>query len=154
MRAKWHKIAAAVLASFLARPALADDNSPPEGFVSLFNGKDLSGWKIPEGDGGHWKVSEGAIDYDAGSEASGDKALWSAVQYRDFILQIDWRLKEAPFINNNIPYILPDGTHARDINGKELETLAPRCRFRRLSPGRRPLPGQYLVLADRLGRAL
>ena len=30
-------------------------NSPPPGtgWVSLFNGKDLTGWKIPEGDGGH-----------------------------------------------------------------------------------------------------
>ena len=55
----------------------ADDNTAPEGFVSLFNGKDLTGWKIPDGDGGHWKVSDGVIDYDAGSEASGDKALWS-----------------------------------------------------------------------------
>ena len=28
----------------------------PEGFTSLFNGQDLSGWKIPEGDNGHWKA--------------------------------------------------------------------------------------------------
>ena len=42
---------------------------PPEGFVSLFNGKDLTGWKVPEGDGGHWKVVDGVIDYDAGSQA-------------------------------------------------------------------------------------
>ena len=25
------------------------------GFVTLFNGTDLSRWKIPEGDNGHWK---------------------------------------------------------------------------------------------------
>ena len=93
--------------------------------MSLFNGKDLTGWKIPEGDGGHWKVSDGVIDYDAGSEAQGDKALWSEVEYRDFVLQIDWRLKEAPFINKNIPYILPDGTHAKDIDGKELKLALP-----------------------------
>src|SRR5271156_672095 len=82
------------------------DNSPPEGFVSLFNGKDLAGWKVPEGDGGHWKVVDGVIDYDALSQAKGDKALWSDLEYRDFVLQIDWRLKEAPFINKNVPYIL------------------------------------------------
>src|SRR5262249_2266204 len=44
----------------------ADDDGPPAGFASLFNGKDLSGWKVPEGDGGHWKVIDGVIDYDAG----------------------------------------------------------------------------------------
>jgi type 1 glutamine amidotransferase len=101
------------------------DNTPPEGFVSLFNGKDLAGWKLPEGDGGHWKVVDGVIDYDALSQAKGDKALWSEVEYRDFVLQIDWRLKEAPFINKSIPYILPDGTHAKDIHGKELKIPLP-----------------------------
>jgi hypothetical protein len=34
----------------------------PQGFVSLFNGKDLTGWKIPKGDNGHWKVVDGVID--------------------------------------------------------------------------------------------
>ena len=35
------------------------DNEPPPGFIALFNGKDLTGWKVPEGDGGHWKVVDG-----------------------------------------------------------------------------------------------
>ena len=38
---------------------------------------------------------------------------------------MDWRLKEAPFINKNVPYILPDGTHARDVHGKELRLALP-----------------------------
>ena len=38
----------------------------PKG-TPLFNGKDLSGWKIPAGDNGHWKVVDGVIDYDAES---------------------------------------------------------------------------------------
>ena len=42
---------------------------PGPEWVSLFNGKDLTGWKIPVGDGGHWKVVNGVIDYDASSEA-------------------------------------------------------------------------------------
>src|SRR5437870_4153952 len=49
----------------------------PAGFTSLFNGRDLTGWKAPEGDNGHWKVVDGAIDYDAGSESKADKNLWS-----------------------------------------------------------------------------
>ncbi len=118
-------VIASALALFLPSPVRADDNTAPAGFASLFNGKDLTGWKIPEGDGGHWKVLDGVVDYDASSEASGDKALWSDVEYRDFILQIDWRLKDAPFINKNIPYILPDGTHAKDIHGKELRLALP-----------------------------
>ncbi len=95
------------------------------GFTPLFNGKDLAGWVIPQGDGGHWKVVDGVIDYDASSEAKGDKALWSEKEYGDFVLRLDWRLKEAPFINKSIPYILPDGTHAKDIHGKELKLALP-----------------------------
>ena len=65
------------------------------------------------------------IDYDAQSEAKGDKTLWSDREFGDFVLQVDWRLKEAPYINKNVPYILPDGTHARDIHGKELQLALP-----------------------------
>jgi hypothetical protein len=103
----------------------AADDGASDGFESLFNGRDLSGWKAPEGDGGHWKVADGVIDYDAGSEAKGDKNLWSEREYRDFVLRLDWRLKEAPFVNKSIPYILPDGTHAKDVHGKELRLPLP-----------------------------
>ncbi len=96
-----------------------------DGFVSLFNGRDLAGWRVPEGDGGHWKVVDGVIDYDAGSQANGDKNLWSGRAYRDFVLTLDWRLKEAPFINKNVRYILPDGTHAKDITGKPMGIALP-----------------------------
>jgi hypothetical protein len=114
--------AAALLAVALVRGA---DDKSSDGFTPLFNGRDLSGWKVPEGDGGHWRVVDGVIDYDAGSEAKGDKSLWSDREYGDFVLRLDWRLKEAPFLNKNIPYILPDGTHARDIRGKEMKLALP-----------------------------
>ncbi len=114
-----------VLGFLLASSARAADKPVPDGFVPLFNGKDLSGWKVPEGDNGHWKVIDGVIDYDAGSEATGDKSLWSDREYKDFVLELDWRLKEAPYINKNVPYILPDGTHARDIHGKEMKLALP-----------------------------
>ena len=119
------RFTAVSVVSLLVGLTAARADGPPEGFVSLYNGKDLSGWKIPEGDGGHWKVVDGVIDYDAQSEATGDKTLWSDREYRDFVLQIDWRLKEAPFINKKIAYILPDGTHAKDIEGKELKLALP-----------------------------
>jgi len=106
--------------------AVGGDNEPPAGFVSLFNGHDLAGWKVPEGDGGHWKVVDGVIDYDAESQAEGrDKSLWTEREFADYVLLVDWRLKEAPYINPNVPYILPDGTHARDIQGKEMKLSLP-----------------------------
>ena len=115
----------AVLILATGTASRADGPVDSDGFTSLFNGKDLTGWTVPEGDGGHWKVADGVIDYDALSEAKGDKNLWSDREYGDFILKIDWRLKDAPFINKGIPYILPDGTHARDIQGHEIKLPLP-----------------------------
>jgi hypothetical protein len=115
-----------VIPTFLsALAALGADNLPPAGFTALFNGKDLAGWTVPDGDGGHWKVVDGAIDYDAQSAAPGDKTLWSANEYGDFVLHVDWRIKATPYVNPNVFYILPDGTHARDVLGKELKLALP-----------------------------
>ena len=103
----------------------AAENQPPPGFSALFNGRDFSNWKVPEGDHGHWKVLEGVIDYDAESEAQGDKSLWTEREFGDFVLHMDWRIKETPYVNPNVFVILPDGTHARDIRGKELRMTLP-----------------------------
>jgi len=92
----------------------------PAGFVSLFNGQDLSGWMVPQGDNGHWKVVDGAIDYDAQSEAAKDKNLWSDKEYRDFVLRVDWRIKATPFRNKNARIVMPDGTDKLDENGKPI----------------------------------
>jgi len=94
-------------------------------FVSLFNGKDLSGWKVPAGDNGHWKVVDGVIDYDAESEAAGDKSLWSERTYGDFVLRVDWRIKATPYVNPNVPIIRYDGTHKKGADGKEIRLSVP-----------------------------
>ena len=119
---------ATVIAVDLERPqeeAQGADNVPPRGFRALFNGRDFSGWKVPEGDGGHWKIVDGVIDYDAQSEAKGDRSLWTTEEFGDFVLRVDWRIKETPYTNPNVPYILPDGTEARDIHGKHFTMALP-----------------------------
>jgi hypothetical protein len=103
----------------------AQDTKVPEGFTSLFNGKDLTSWKIPEGDNGHWKVVNGVIDYDALSEAGNDKNLWSVAQYKDFELYVDFRIKSTPYKNPGVPLILPSGLHKLDENGKEITMVVP-----------------------------
>jgi hypothetical protein len=116
-RLRWFLLGALVVG--LAPFALAGD--PPQGFTKLFNGKDFTGWKVPRGDNGHWKVVDGVIDYDAKSEAKGEKSLWSDKAYRDFVLRIDWRLKtDDPGFKNKVPIILPDGSHKKDADGKEI----------------------------------
>ncbi|HYF37000.1 MAG TPA: DUF1080 domain-containing protein [Prosthecobacter sp.] len=115
-----------LLLCFLAAIASAADSQPPAGFVPLFNGKDLTGWKIPAGDNSHWKVVDGVIDYDAMSEATGDKSLWTEKEYANYRLIVEWRIKETPYINPRIAYVLPDGSDARDIiTGKPLQLTLP-----------------------------
>jgi hypothetical protein len=112
-----------LLAVLAALPAAAGD--PPPGFVSLFNGKDFAGWKVPAGDGGHWKIVNGVIDYDAESEAAGGKDLWSEKEYGDFVLRLEWRIKETPYVNPNVPIIRFDGTHKKGPDGKEIKLAVP-----------------------------
>jgi hypothetical protein len=109
-------------AILLPQPTRAE---PPRGFISLFDGKTFAGWKIPEGDKGHWKIIDGVIDYDASSEAPNDKNLWSEKEYGNFVLLVDWRIKETPYINPRVPIIKPDGTHKLAADGKEIRTSVP-----------------------------
>jgi hypothetical protein len=132
-------LAAAVLAAVVALVVPADaaaqaaqakqtkehTTQPPPGFRSLFNGRDLAGWRIPEGDGGHWRVVDGVIDYDALSKAPGNKSLYTEEEFGDYVLRIDWRLKEVPYLNPNVPIILPDGTHKLDQDGNVIRTTVP-----------------------------
>lgn len=92
---------------------------------SLFNGNDLTGWKVPTGDNGHWKVIDGVIDYDAESEASGEKSLWTEKEYQDFVLRLEWRIKGTPYVNHRVPIILPDGSHKRDVSGEVIRISVP-----------------------------
>jgi hypothetical protein len=51
--------ALAALLAALAAPAPGDDKK--DGWVSLFNGKDLTGWKTHPGSPGDWKVEDGVL---------------------------------------------------------------------------------------------
>ena len=109
---------AAVASYEPARAAAA----PPKGFVELFNGTDFTGWKVPEGDNGHWKIVDGVIDYDAKSEAKGPKHLWTAKSYKNFTLMLDWRFKtDQKGYPNKVPILLPDGTSKKDEAGKDIK---------------------------------
>ena len=92
-------------------------------YRTLFNGKDFTSWKVPEGDGGHWKVVDYMIDYDAESEAE-EKHLWTEEEFGDYQLHIDWRFKEASGLYD-MPEILPDGSYKTDENGEVIRTPTP-----------------------------
>ncbi len=114
-------------AVLIAMAAVAAPLAAQEGgFTSLFDGKDLAGWKIPPGDNGHWKVVDGVIDIDAESESKAeDKSLWTEREFGDFVLRVDWRLKETPYTNPNVHIVKPDGTSKKDAQGKPILIAVP-----------------------------
>jgi hypothetical protein len=103
-------------------------SNPPEdvvakkalGFRPLYNGVDLRGWKQEKGNEGHWKANDYVIEYDGNSEAKDeDRHLWTEEEFSNFTLIVDWRLPRKP-VAEAAPIILPDGSQAKDANGKNL----------------------------------
>ncbi|MCA1801326.1 MAG: DUF1080 domain-containing protein [Rhodothermaceae bacterium] len=115
----------AIMISSASAQSPSDEDATGDGFRPLFNGNDLTGWIVPEGDGGHWKVADGVIDYDAMSEAPGDKDLWTEEAFGDFELRLEWRIPETPFVNPNVRIIRPDGTYQRDADGNPVSIAVP-----------------------------
>ncbi|MDZ4851511.1 MAG: DUF1080 domain-containing protein [Pirellulaceae bacterium] len=96
-----------------------------DGFVSLFNGKDLDGWVTREARPGDWRVVDGVIDCNPQGEGPGDRELWTVKEYGDFELTIDWRIKESPFTNSKGRIILPDGSFKKDERGDLIAIAVP-----------------------------
>ena len=63
-------------------------NKPPAGFTTLFNGKDLSDWKVTKAQAQAWKVENGTIHY----TGKGGSNLATAKNYKDFELWVDWKI--------------------------------------------------------------
>jgi hypothetical protein len=93
----------------------AEDWKPEgEGWISLFNGKDLSGWRTPGGD--HtWKVVDGVIDY----EAKGGN-LTTEQSFGNYQLHIEWRFKRTAGPHYRATLVDGDGTPLKDEDGQPI----------------------------------
>ncbi|MDA0833867.1 MAG: DUF1080 domain-containing protein [Planctomycetota bacterium] len=81
----------AFVATAMVLNAVAADKDSEEGFVSLFNGKDLTGW---EGNFDLWKVKDKCIVGDSpGIEHN--QFLATIEKYDDFELRLEFRLKDG-----------------------------------------------------------
>jgi hypothetical protein len=98
-----------IAAAPVAAAAFGQDNTPPKGFVALFNGRNLDGWQglveLPERakltkeelaakqrDANekylpHWTVADGVLRYDGKGQS-----LQTSVDYGDFELLVDWKI--------------------------------------------------------------
>jgi len=101
-----------VCSGYMATKAEAGElNRPPKGFVALFNGRDLAGWKglvgspksrremsreelaksqakADEDMRAHWKVVDGALCFDGKGHS-----LCTAKDYGDFEMLVDWKIE-------------------------------------------------------------
>ncbi len=68
----------------------AEDVKPPEGFTSLFNGTDLTGWKAT-GKMDVWKVQKGAIAVEKG----GGGYLMTEKEFGDFELRFEYKMSKG-----------------------------------------------------------
>ncbi|MDF1786634.1 MAG: DUF1080 domain-containing protein [Verrucomicrobiales bacterium] len=79
-----------IMASALAL-AHADHHAPK--LKSIFNGKDLSGWKTP--DNNIWySASNGELKIKSGPERKGS-AIWTEKDYTDFVMEFEFKFGEG-----------------------------------------------------------
>jgi hypothetical protein len=96
---------------------------PADGFVPLYSGVDLSGWKHDPGHAGHWQPKDWVLSYDGQSDAK-DKNLWSEKEYGDFQLVCDWRWTRKP-VKTPCPVVLPNGDVATHADGSPQQQEVP-----------------------------
>jgi len=66
----------------------ADSKEPPKGFTTLFNGKDLEGWKVLNGKMEAWGAEDGLMYVQGG----GGGWLMTEKEYGDFELRLEFKV--------------------------------------------------------------
>jgi hypothetical protein len=56
---------------------------------SIFNGKNLEGWVLPENDHGNWTAKDGILHVQSDTSKKGS-ILWTKQSYRDYIISADF----------------------------------------------------------------
>ena len=72
----------------------------------IFNGKDLSGWEVPDGndEAGWYKAVDGVLKVQSGPKKKGS-ILWTEKKYRNFVMVFDFRFGEG---------VVDSGVHVRN----------------------------------------
>jgi len=101
------------------------------GFVPLFNGKDLAGWKLVRGRGTGYIVENGVIV----CPEDGGGNLFTEKEYSDFVLRLDWRLWDGG--NNGVGIRSPLEGDAAYV-GMEIQILDETSDKYKKAPGLKP----------------
>jgi hypothetical protein len=88
-----HRLLTLAVLLFASISSFAADKEKEDGFTSLFNGKDFTGWRFSGGkdddarEAENWKVKDGVILVTGGSAPH----LATVKEYADFELRLEWR---------------------------------------------------------------
>jgi len=89
------------------------------GFVRLFDGQTLKGWKPEKAGDESWQPVNGILKHIGTAKSPGQ--LWTEKEYGDCTMIFDWRWNgTGPLMQR--PIILPDGTEKKGPDGK-VETV-------------------------------
>lgn len=68
--------------------------SPAQQLESVFTGKDLKGWKAPEGNKVWFQARDGVLRVQSGPEQKG-QTLWTQKSYKNFVMEFDFKFGEG-----------------------------------------------------------
>ena len=80
-----------------------------DGFLALFNGRNLDGWWVAGGNPDAFQVKDGVLEW----VESGGRGLYTRDRYGDFILRLEWKIEKGG--NNGIWLRAPRGGRASKI---------------------------------------
>ena len=73
--------------------ALPSGNTSAEPLPSVFNGHDLSGWKVPEGNV-WWHAKDGVLHVTSGPDQK-ESTLWSKKDFGNFVMEFEFKFGEG-----------------------------------------------------------
>jgi hypothetical protein len=105
-----------LLAALPGRAQVQGDKEKAEGFLPLFDGKSLDGWKVYDGKAEVWAAEDGLVV----CKGQGGGWLGTTRDYDNFVLRLEYRLK--PGGNSGIYIRAPEKGHISRV-GMEIQIL-------------------------------
>jgi hypothetical protein len=91
-----------------------------EGWVNLFDGTTLAGWRTLRGTPIQgWAAEDGVLRFSPSGKKGGNMSLYTEKEYGDFILQLEWKV--APRGNSGIKYRM--AWYGKQYLGPEFQLL-------------------------------
>lgn len=115
-----------------SQDSLTADPAPTGGWVSLFNGKDLEGWRGYQHHSiAAWNVEDGTIHCDGHKKGAAPTDLITDQEYANFVLTVQWKLSTASnsgilfHVNEQYPHTYTSGPEYQLIDDEGWGKLEP-----------------------------